>query len=79
LYGDAARHAAPLKEYEEARKRKHRVERPQLIVARSLFRNAIRDWLSFSLANISRAHHDDAMKLIWDHYLESSSLNNYQE
>jgi integrase len=34
--GDVARHAAALKEYEKARKQKHKVERPQLIVTRTI-------------------------------------------
>ncbi len=34
--GDVARHASALKEYEKARKQKHKVERPQLIVTRTI-------------------------------------------
>ena len=34
--GDMARHAAALKEYQKARKQKHKVERPQLIVTRTI-------------------------------------------
>jgi len=34
--GDVARHAAALKDYEKARKQKHKVERPQLIVTRTI-------------------------------------------
>lgn len=34
--GDMARHAAALKQYEKARKQKHKVEQPQLIVTRTI-------------------------------------------